>query len=93
MRGKISKVTSILAIAVILLTMSKALAAEPSEPHPGDSIWIEPSTINLSTGTYPVGYKFNVTVWINMTVTTVTWQFKLAYNKNHLNATRCGYTA
>jgi len=73
-------------------TMSPAFAGVPGE-HAPDAMWIEPSTVDLSTDTVLVSYRFNVTVWINLTESSASWQFKLAYNKNHLNATGCGYTA
>jgi len=88
-----SKTVSIFVLWVLLLTMSPAFAGVPSEPHAADAMWIEPSTVDLSTDTVSVGYRFNVTVWINLTESSASWQFKLAYNKNHLNATGCGYTA
>jgi hypothetical protein len=68
-------------------------AAVPDEPHTGDAMWVEPSTIDLSTDTVSVGHRFNVTVWINLTVTSLSWEFKLIYKKNLLNATGCAYTA
>ncbi len=67
-------------------------ASTPTEPHAGDAMWTEPSLVDLSTATVSVGYKFNVTVWINLTETSASWQFVLAYDKSQLNATRAGYT-
>jgi len=64
-----------------------------AKPMLANSMWIEPSSINLSTDLHTIGYRFNVTVWINLTVTCQGWQFKMLYNKAQLNATRCGYTA
>ena len=68
-------------------------ASTPTEPHAGDAMWTEPSLVDLSTATVSVGYKFNITVWINLTLTSASWQFVLAYNYSQLNATRAGYTA
>jgi hypothetical protein len=48
-------------------------------------MWIEPSTENLSD-------EFNVTVWLNITETSFTWQIKLFYNSSYFNVTRIGYT-
>ena len=94
MKGKINKIINIVVlVTLVLLMVSRVFAAVPEEPHPGDAMWVEPSTIDLSTDTVSVGYRFNVTIWINLTVASASWQFKLAYNKNHLNATGCGYTA
>jgi hypothetical protein len=93
------KAKNILLLALILmltisaspiLQMHQVLAAEPNEPHNANAMWIEPSQVNV-TG-QSIGYKFNITVWINVTVTCGGWQFKLFYNKNYLNATGCGYT-
>ena len=62
------------------------------EPHVANSMWIQPSTVELSMATVSVGYRFTVTVWINLTETSATWEFKMLYNANYLNATGCGYT-
>jgi len=74
-------------------TISPAYADVPDESHTAHAMWIEPSTIDLSTDTVSVGYKFNVTVWLNLTVACAAWEFKIGYNTNHLTATRCAYTA
>jgi len=87
--------TTLFLIAIIItqtLVVSRVFATVPDEPHAGDAMWIEPSTIDLSTDVVSVGYRFNVTVWVNLTVSSLSWEFKLRYNKNHLNATRCAYT-
>jgi hypothetical protein len=87
---------SVLACLFVLLAsplVSVVSAAVPGVPHSADSMWIEPALVTLSSDTVSVGYRFNVTVWINLTVASASWQSKLAYNKNHLNATKTGYTA
>jgi hypothetical protein len=57
-----------------------------------NTMWIEPSEVVLNANSHPIGYKFNVTIWINLNVASAAWQFRLLYNKDYLNATRCGYT-
>jgi hypothetical protein len=70
----------------------------PGEPHGGNAMWIEPSSTNLSVDIQDAGYKFNVTLWVNLTSVpsaeqvVTAWQFALCYNKSQLNATRCAYT-
>jgi hypothetical protein len=73
--------------------MLLAHADTPAEPHAGDAMWTEPSTISVTGANAVVGYKFNVTVWINLTESSAAWEFVLAYNNSQLNATRAGYTA
>jgi hypothetical protein len=82
--------------AIILTTLATvALAhAQPSEPHAANSIWIEPSTLDISS--HPLGYTFNVTLYCNVTHTTGThgigaWQFEIDYNSTYLNVTRVWY--
>jgi hypothetical protein len=80
---------------IMLLIALPANAAEPTEPHPGNALWIEPSTTDV--GGQPLGYKFNITLWINFTSIDPgnevgAWQFMLVYEKDHINATRAGYT-
>jgi hypothetical protein len=61
------------------------------EPHPANAIWIKPSFKDLTH--YAIGQKFNVEVWLNLTVASCAWQICLIYDKTILNAGRCGYTA
>lgn len=68
------------------------MAAAPSESHNANAMWIEPSTVELPISTVPVGYKFNVTVWANCSVSCGGWQFWLAYENSTINAVRTGYT-
>ena len=93
----ISVLVMLLATIAIIIALNQAAlpvyAGVPEEPHDAHAMWVEPSTIELSTDTHSIGYKFNVTVWINLTVTCGGWQFKMLYNKVHLNAIGCGYTA
>ena len=83
---------TVLLIMVASMDVFPSHAIVPIEPRVGDSIWIDPPHIDLSDNVL-VGDMFNITVWINLTVSSVGWQFKLAYNKNQLNATGCSYTA
>ena len=82
---------------ILLLALAAALPtipvvfAQPEEPHNADAMWVEPGIIDVTD--LPVGYKFNVTVWINLTQECAGWQFYMIYNNATLNATRCGYTA
>jgi len=86
----------------IIITSNPAVflsyAGDPSEPHPANAMWIEPSSVDLAKETHDVGYKFNVTVWVNITTVpspiqvVKTWQFVMSFEKAKLNATRCGYT-
>jgi hypothetical protein len=75
-----------------LVSIGVAVFTFPMESHAADSMWIEPSLIN-ATGV-SVGYKFNVTVWVNISldINCAGWQFAMLYNINYLNATRAGYT-
>jgi hypothetical protein len=86
----ISILTLIATSVTLNLTIHQVAASIPEEPHDADAMWVEPSLVN-ATGR-SIGDKFNVTVWLNVTVDCGCWQFKLIYNKNYLNITRCVYT-
>jgi hypothetical protein len=96
---KINTISNLLALVIIfaLLNLYAVYASEPSEPHDANALWVEPSTIDLTT--YSIGSKFNVTLWANMStvispaVGIDTWQVKLYFNKTYLQALRAGYTA
>lgn len=74
-----------------LLLLVPMLATCPVFALDANSIWIEPPSQDFSTNT-PVGTTFNVTVWLNVTSPTDSWQFYLIYDGAYLNALRCGYT-
>jgi hypothetical protein len=87
------KTLVIITFVMLMLAIPFVRADEPTTPHSADAMWIEPSTVDLTGTSAVVGYKFNVTVWINLTETSASWEFSLAYDKSQLNATRVGYTA
>ncbi len=60
----------------------------PSEPHSANAMWIEP--MNVTTAN--IGDKFNVTVFVNLTLKSFAWQVKLYFNSTFFNATKIGYT-
>ena len=99
-KHKIRKRSATLMISLLILmivgyvyVLKVQAQSEPSEPHPANALWIEPSTMTIDIVTVDPGYKFNVTVWLNLTVDTFTWQVKVFFNNTYLNATQTGYTA
>jgi hypothetical protein len=56
------------------------------------AVWIEPSLLANTSGIVP-GYKFNVTVWADCSVSCTGWQIWLVYESAFIEATRAGYTA
>jgi len=78
----------------VIMNRNIALTAYYSartETHPGDSMWIEPSNISLTVlnPTHTIGYKFNVTIYLNITTdATFIYQVALLYNRTQLKATR-----
>jgi len=61
------------------------------KPPPPNSIWIEPSQIDLTN--YLSGDRFNITVWLNLAEPSYAWQIMLIFNSTILKATNAGYTA
>jgi hypothetical protein len=83
-----------LIITILVLNSSITLAAaQPSEPHAADAMWVEPSTVTFNGANGTLGTTFNVTVSLNMTETIFSWQMVMHYNRNQLKATNAGYTA
>ena len=90
--------STILLLILSTLTLASisaphSIAIEPSEPNEANAMWIEPSLINLNVTEISIGYKFNLTVFANVSVATGGWQFWIIYENSYLNATGCGYTA
>jgi len=83
---------SLASLTLLVLSLFSMTCILHANTLPADSMWTEPTTSNYSTKTTPLGYKFNMTVWLNVTSPTNAWQFYLIYNKAQLKATRCDYT-
>ena len=79
--------------------MFPVYAGTPTIPHDANAMWIEPQAINLNTGAHDIGYKFNVSVWLNVSTVPSTnqvvgaWQSVVAYQSAYLDALNTGYTA
>jgi hypothetical protein len=93
-----SKLLASLFTALLLLGVFPAFSSVPSQPHPGNAVWIEPATISFTTATLPPGNKFNITVWVNFTSITNgdfigAWGFAIVYDNTTLKYSRYGFTA
>ena len=89
MKARTRMIIVIFVVATFLSMVSLAYADTPNEMQPANSMWVEPSTVDDLVQ----GDKFNVTIWVNLNTTCGAWQFKMIYNKAHLNITGVGYTA
>lgn len=78
----------LLILFLLMFTYTSMVNARPAE-----AMWIKPSTLSFYTNTTSVGHRFNVTLWVNLTDSSFTWQFHLDFNTTQLNATRIRYTA
>jgi len=105
MKSKSSKVIAMLVTAILLVSVAPAFAGVPKQPHPANAMWIEDKdvpywAVNLTTANalHTIGYKFNITVWVNITsvespaVGIDTWQTKVYFNTAYLQAVRTNYT-
>jgi hypothetical protein len=88
---------SLLVLFAVLLSLGvlvfPIIAAVPSEPHNADAMWVEPLSITLSPSNASLGYKFNVTVWLNITSANVFgYQVSMLYNRDQLACLRADFT-
>jgi hypothetical protein len=83
------KLTSVI---LLVLLLSSSIAVFSVNALPANSMWVEPATLNFSTTDTTVGHRFNVTVWLNTSTPTNSWQFYLIYKNAYLKAWRCDYT-
>jgi hypothetical protein len=89
---KMKSKLSILATLIIAMLMTSTVSAFViMEPHPANAMWVEPSAINLTTAT-SVGYKFNVTVAMNITQNVFTYGVGMKYDNVTLKANKAGFT-
>jgi len=90
MNGKLGKILSISIVTMLLLSVivPVLMANGPNEEHDADAMWLEPSSVTATN----VGDLFNITVWVNMSVASYSWQVMVLYDIAHVNVTRIGYT-
>lgn len=96
LRKSIANVIAIMTIAGFLFGFA-AVRSVGAEIKPAVSFWVDPQAINLSTSSYHVGDKFNVTLWANTYVDAsnygvYVWQVTMNFNSSLLNITGAGYT-
>ncbi len=84
MRKELMRIVVSLLAALMVIGMVPIVSRTYATPAP--SMWIEPSSIELNTAEYSVGYRFWVTVSLNATDFEVgAWQFYMIYEKAYLN--------
>ena len=88
--GEVSLPTILLILLMVKpsYSINHIITDTPSEPHPANAMWIEPSNVT----TADIGDKFNVTVFVNVTLMSFAWQVKLYFNSTFFKATKLGYT-
>ena len=92
-------VTSTIAIMTVALAIFGIIAVRTASADlkPAVSIWIDPQAVNITTATYHLNDKFNVTLWANTyqdasNFSTFTWQIGITFDASLLTVTRVGYT-
>ena len=81
------------ATLMILFAGITGAAKVKADLYAADAMWIEPSVLDFNAYEVGVGYRFNVTIWLNVTLdNTFSWQFKLYYNTSQIRATNAGYS-
>jgi len=81
------------ATLMILFAGNTGTAKVKADLYAADAMWIEPSVLDFNAYEVNVGYRFNVTIWLNVTSDNMfSWQFKLYYNTSQIQATNAGYS-
>jgi hypothetical protein len=81
----------IVSLAILSLLLLSIIGVFTARALPANSMWIEPTNLTFTTAS-PVGTEFNVTVWLNVSSPTNSWQLYLVYDNSTLNATACVYS-
>ncbi|MGB9778254.1 MAG: hypothetical protein ACPLW8_02515 [Candidatus Bathyarchaeales archaeon] len=80
-------------LTIMLLAIMPPFLFKPSYAANADSMWVEPPTNEFKTDTTSPGYRFNVTIWLNITSADMfAWQFRLMFDSSQLKATKAGYS-
>jgi hypothetical protein len=73
------------------MIMFMAIAVPPVHAASADAMWVDPSTVTLTSS--DIGTTFNVTVSMNFTESVYAWQVGLHYNRTLFACTAAGFTA
>lgn len=69
-----------LVIAMLSLSIIAVFPILPAQATPADSMWVDPPSITLNTGTTSLGDTFNITIYMNITSANVfAYQIALHY--------------
>ncbi|MDH5779141.1 MAG: hypothetical protein OEZ29_00935 [Candidatus Bathyarchaeota archaeon] len=88
-------------ILILMISILPAFAWDiPHQSHEADAMWLEEEEtpvstnhrIEYNTSTAFIGYRFNVTVYLNIDFDLICWQFGMTYNHAFLKATGCWYS-
>jgi hypothetical protein len=96
-KKSVTSTIAIMTVALAIFGIAAVNKAYAVDIQPPVSIWIDPPTLNFTSGTTHINDKFNVTVWVNTENGTVsqavfTWQLMLTFNSTLLTCTNVGYT-
>src|SRR4030042_221950 len=96
-KKSVTSTIAIMTIALAIFGIAASNIAHAVDIQPPVSMWIDPPTLNFTTGTTSVNDKFNVTVWLNTANDTIsqqvfTWQLMLTFDPTLLTCTRTDYT-
>jgi hypothetical protein len=80
-------------LMLLMLVSVHGSSAGASEPHPLNSMWVDPTAVCLDAGNASLGVRFNVTVWANMESGSFCWQVYVTFNASQLQAVRVWYSA
>lgn len=88
---------AIMTVALAIFGFAAVNTAYAVDIQPPISMWIDPPTLNFTTGATHVNDKFNVTAWVNSangttSQTVFTWQIVLTFDPTLLTCTRTDYT-
>jgi hypothetical protein len=77
---------------IVLSNGGTYMARYGGDQWPANAMWIEPQNVSLTGDSATVGFKFNITVWLNMTQDIRDYQIGLLYNRTLLRCDRAGFT-
>lgn len=88
----VSQCARALSTTIVLSSGGTYTAHFGGNQWPANAMWVEPLNVTLTGDSATVGYRFNVTVWLNMTQNIYSYQVGLLYNRTQLKCDRAGFT-
>ncbi|MCJ7423033.1 dockerin type I domain-containing protein [Candidatus Bathyarchaeota archaeon] len=81
----------VISLTILTLLLLSAVEVFSARATPANSIYLKPDTLSYDTSQQGIGFKFNISAWMNLNTPCFAWQVKLFFNATWLKCNKVGY--